>query len=169
MIEIREESPEDIPAVHSVNEAAFARPAEAHLVDKLRAACDDYVSFVAVDSGVVVGHILFTPITLDSNGLVGMGLAPLAVLPSHQRQGIGSRLVRRGLAYLRPSGCPFVIVLGHSHYYPRFGFERASVYGLISQWDGVPDEAFMVIVFNKDAMPREGSVARYRAEFDEAM
>lgn len=166
MIEIREESPDDVAAVYHINEAAFDRPAEANLVDKLRAACDNTVSFVAVDGGVVVGHILFTPITLDGSGLVGMGLAPLAVLPSHQQQGIGSRLVRHGLEHFRRLDCPFVIVLGHSNYYPRFGFEKASRYGLISQWEGVPDEAFMVIVFNKDAMPKEGGVARYRSEFD---
>ena len=104
--------------------------------------------------------------------LLQVGFAPqdnLAVLPEYQQQGIGSRLVRHGLEYLKSAGCPFVIVLGHPTYYPRFGFEPASKYKLKCQWDGVPDEAFMVLVFDKDALPKDGGVARYRAEFDEAM
>ena len=67
------------------------------------------------------------------------------------------------------SGCPFVIVLGHPDYYPRFGFERASQYKLACQWQNVPDEAFMVRVFDNRLLPKSGGVARYRAEFDEAM
>jgi putative acetyltransferase len=98
-----------------------------------------------------------------------MGLAPLAVLPDYQGQGIGSGLVEHGLAVLRERGCPFVVVLGHPDYYPRFGFKRASAHGLASQWDGVPDEVFMVLVLDADAMAGAGGVARYRHEFDEAM
>ncbi len=169
MIEIREEEPCDQAAVRHVNEVAFENGPEAAIVDKLRASCDNYVSFVAVEQGNVVGHILFTPVTLENGGLVGMGLAPMAVLPSHQRQGIGSLLVRYGLEHLRQSGCPFVIVLGHPEYYPRFGFERASHYKLLSRWEGIPDEAFMVVVFDPDALPKAGGVAKYRDEFDEAM
>lgn len=166
MIEIRKEEPGDIGAVRRLNEAAFEDGPEADLVDKLRGACDHYGSFVAVDQGVVVGHILFTPVTLDDGGLVGMGLAPMAVLPSRQKQGIGSLLVRYGLEYFRNAGCPFIIVLGHPDYYPRFGFGPASHYKLSSQWEGVPDEAFMVIVFRGDDLPEAGSIARYRGEFD---
>ncbi len=93
----------------------------------------------------------------------------MAVLPSHQRRGIGSQLVRHGLGYLRHSGSPFVIVLGHPEYYPRFGFELASRYRLRCQWEGVPDEAFMVVVFDRALLPEGGGIARYREEFDEAM
>lgn len=67
-------------------------------------------------------------------------------------QGIGSQLVRHGLAYLHRSGCPFVIVLGHPGYYPRFGFEPASKYRLPSQWESVPDEAFMVIIYESGVL-----------------
>jgi putative acetyltransferase len=70
---------------------------------------------------------------------------------------------------LRQSGCPFVIVLGHPEYYPRFGFEPASKYHLFSQWEGVPDDAFMVILFDSSALPKFGGIARYRGEFDDAM
>ena len=98
-----------------------------------------------------------------------MGLAPLEVLPTHQRKGIGTALVQHGLRILRERGCPFVIVLGHPSYYPRFEFEPASRYGLKSQWEGVPGEAFMVIVFDREAMCGVQGVARYRDEFDQAM
>lgn len=169
MIEIREETAGDQASVRQLNTTAFGQAAEANIVDKLRASCDNYVSFVAVEQGAVVGHILFTPVTLGDGNLVGMGLAPMAVLPAHQRKGIGSLLVRHGLEHVRRSGCPFVVVLGHPGYYPRFGFEKASRHNLKSQWDGVPDEAFMAVVFDRDALPREGGVVRYRDEFDEAM
>lgn len=169
MIEIRKEEPQDRNAVRNLNLAAFDNGPEAALVDKLRTSCKDYLAFVAVEDGVVVGHILFTPVTIDGSNAVGMGLAPMAVLPAYQRKGIGSQLVRYGLKHLRQSGCPFVIVLGHSGYYPRFGFEVASKYRLLCQWDGVPDEAFMVAVADLNALPKVGGVARYRVEFDDVM
>ncbi len=169
MIEIRQEAPQDRDAVHHLNLAAFENGPEAGLVDALRSSCKKYLAFVALEDGAVVGHILFTPVTVDCSDATGMGLAPMAVLPSHQRKGIGSRLVRHGLDLLRRSGCPFVIVLGHPEFYPRFGFELASTYQLVSQWEGVPDEAFMVAVLEGDALPKKGGTARYRDEFDAAM
>jgi putative acetyltransferase len=168
VIAIRSERPGDASCVRIVNELAFGQPTEADIVDRLRESCPDFVSLVAEDEAVV-GHILFTPAVIESLGrlVVGMGLAPLAVTPDRQRQGIGSALVRRGLEILRERGCPFVIVLGHPEYYPRFGFEPASAHGLACQWAGVPDEAFMVL----DPKALEGlfGVARYRDEFDEGM
>jgi putative acetyltransferase len=169
MVEIRGERPSDQAAIHQLNTLAFGEDAEANVVDKLRATCDGYLSFVAIDHGAVVGHILFTPVRLNGSSMDGMGLAPMAVDPSHQKRGIGSLLVRHGLAHLRMSGCPFVIVLGHPEYYPRFGFERASHYKISSQWEGIPDEAFMIVVFVREAIPGAGGIARYRSEFDEAM
>ena len=169
MIEIRREAPTDQDSIHRLNVAAFDDVAEASVVDKLRLSCESYLSFVAVERGTVVGHILFTPATVDGRAVAGMGLAPMAVLPSHQRRGVGSELVRHGLEHLRQSGCPFVIVLGHPEYYPRFGFEPASKYQLISQWEGIPNEAYMVVVFDGNALPEAGGVVRYRGEFDEAM
>lgn len=170
MFAIRIEGPEDIPQVHIVNELAFERPAEANVVDRLRQACTDALSLVAEEDSVIVGHILFTPAVIESAGrrVVGMGLAPLAVLPDHQRQGIGSALTRRGLELLREQGCPFVIVLGHPTYYPRFGFERASLHGIACQWDA-PDEAFMALIWDAPALAGLSGVAAYRAEFDDAM
>jgi putative acetyltransferase len=165
---IRFESPEDAAAVRIVNERAFGQPTEANLVDRLREICDTALSLVADDSGVI-GHILFTPVVVDSTArrVVGMGLAPMAVVPERQRHGIGSALVRRGLEILRDRGCPFVVVVGHPEYYPRFGFEPGSAHGLECQWEGVPDAAFMVAILDSNAMRGVSGVARYRAEFDE--
>jgi putative acetyltransferase len=168
---IRVERPEDISAVHRVNALAFERPEEAGVVDRLRQANIAFLSLVAEDGGAIVGHILFTPAIVEGAGqrVAGMGLAPLAVVPERQRQGVGSSLVRRGLDLLRADGCPFVIVLGHAEYYARFGFERAAVHGLACQWEGVPDEAFMVLVFDPATMRGVSGVARYRDEFDAAV
>jgi putative acetyltransferase len=166
---IRLERPDDAAAVRQVNELAFAQPAEADLVEKLLQACADTVSLVAVDDGIV-GHILFTPVVVESGGqrVVGMGLAPMAVHPDWQRRGIGSQLVRSGMDIMRERGCPFVVVVGHPEYYPRFGFERASAHGLASQWEGVPDDAFMALVLDEKAMAGVSGVARYRKEFSES-
>jgi putative acetyltransferase len=169
MIEIRKEEAKDHEAIHQLNLIAFENGPEAALVDKLRASCEEFLSFVAVEDGSVIGHILFTPATVEDCSSVGMGLAPMSVLPSQQRKGIGSRLVRYGLEFLRNGGCPFVIVLGHPEYYPRFGFEPCSKYHLRSQWEGVPDDAFLIVVFDRGVLPKTGGIARYRDEFDEAM
>ncbi len=167
MTVVRMESPGDTAGIRVVNERAFGQSAEADVVDRLRRSCGDYLSFVADDSGIV-GHILFTPVTIAHNGgtVTGMGLAPMAVVPERQRQGIGTALVERGLAVLRERGCPFVVVLGHPEYYPRFGFERASLYRISSQWNDVPDEAFMVRVLDPHAMYGVWGIARYRGEFE---
>jgi putative acetyltransferase len=168
VIAIRRQKPEDAVRVRHVNERAFGQPAEAALAEALQRACSDALSLVAEDGGIV-GHILFTPVTIDSAGrqVVGMGLAPMAVVPDRQREGIGSALVTRGLEILRQRNYPFVVVVGHPEYYPRFGFERASAHGLSSQWEGIPDPAFMVLILEPGEMTGVSGVARYRPEFDE--
>ena len=171
MVTIRREQPGDIAAVRLLNEAAFSGTAEAVIVDSLREKCPDALSLVAVDGEEILGHIFFSPAVVSgSSGTVqGMGLAPMAVLPEHQRQGIGSMLVRAGIDEMRDRHCPFIIVLGHPEYYPRFGFQLASRRGLSCQWEGVPDEAFMVLILDEPAMAGVSGTARYRDEFDQAM
>jgi putative acetyltransferase len=171
MITIRPEKPEDIPSVRIINERAFGQPAEADIVDRLRQNCPEALSLVAEDEGYIVGHILFTQVMVetDEKSIQGMGLAPMAVLPERQREGIGSIMVENGLKILQDRSCPFVIVLGHAEYYPRFGFKIASKHGLTSQWDGVPDEAFMVLIFDEITLEGVSGIARYRKEFDEAI
>ena len=118
MATIREESPNDRAAVREVNIRAFGQVVEADLVDTLREHSPGFLSLVAVNESRVVGHILFTPVTIAGEGktIEGMGLAPMAVLPEYQRQGIGSELVHAGIARLASIACPFVIVLGHPQY-----------------------------------------------------
>ena len=169
MISIRPAIATDASRIRIVNELAFAQSVEANLVEKLVQACSASLSLVADDDGVVVGHILFTPVVVENGGrrVVGMGLAPMAVLPDRQRQGMGSELVRRGLALLRERDCPFVVVVGHPEYYPRFGFEPACTHGLVCQWEGVPDTAFMVLILDALAMAGVSGTAKYRDEFND--
>jgi putative acetyltransferase len=171
MIVIRRETPEDHQQIHSVNEAAFEDSAEAKIVDALRESCPEALSLVAEDQGQVVGHIFFSPVTIEWSGAVikGMGLAPMAVRPDRQKQGIGSRLVKAGLEILENQGYAYIIVVGHPGYYPKFGFEPASNYNLTCQWEGVPDEAFMIVVNDPSVLDGVTGVARYRDEFDQAM
>ncbi len=169
MIQIRRERAGDEETVRRINRRAFECDEEANVVDRLRRTCDEYLAFVATEDEAIVGHILFTPVTLDGSRIAGMGLAPMAVDPGAQGRGIGTLLVRHGLNHLKALGCSFIIVVGHPEYYPRFGFQLASDHGLVCQWEGVPDEAFMVLVFDHVGFPGTGGTTRYRSEFDEAM
>ena len=165
------ELPKDIDEVRLLNDKAFGQPEEGRIVDKLRKSCNGILSLVAISNNKIVGHIMFSPVTIESQeGVIeGMGLAPMAVIPELQNQGIGSKLVKEGLRIINNTTCPYVIVLGHEKYYPRFGFQRASKYGLKSQWQGVPDEAFMAMILNDSVMKKVSGIVRYRNEFDEAI
>jgi putative acetyltransferase len=169
MIHIRKEAPGDIPAIRRVNRLAFAQPLEARIVDRVRENCRTILSLVALEGKRLLGHILFSPVIIRSGAgaLHGMGLAPMAVHPDHQGRGIGSRLVITGLGHLLRKQCPFVIVLGHPAYYPRFGFDRASRFDIRSEWE-VPDEAFMILPLDPSALRGASGPARYRPEFREA-
>jgi putative acetyltransferase len=171
MINIRAERPEDIPGIYVVNERAFGRREEGDIVDRLRERDAGFLSLVAEEDGAVVGAILFTSAGLESEGwkIAGMLLGPLAVLPERQRQGIGSALTWRGLEILRQGGCPFVVLVGHPEYYPRFGFEHASAHGLACPWNGVPDEAWMVCILDGKAMAGASGTVRVRDEWGAAM
>jgi len=170
VVNIRHEKSEDIPLIYSVIEQAFKRDAEAKLADKLRQACAEHLSLVADDNGTIVGHIMFTPVLVKNDKETqGMGLAPMAILPSRQRQGIGAMLIRAGLQILQEKSCPFVIVLGHPDYYPRFGFQPASRLNIRSQWEGVPDDAFMILVVDDKAMHNMTGIATFREEFSESL
>ena len=124
------------------------------------------ISLVAVDGESIVGHILFTPIALDSSGppATVMGLGPMAVLPQWQRRGIGSMLVEAGLRECQEAGCQIVVVIGHPEFYPRFGFRPARAYGLRSEFD-VPDEAFMAAELIAGALAGRSGLVRYLPEF----
>ena len=171
MIKIREEKAEDIEAIRAVNDRAFNQPQEGLVIEKLRNSGCDILSLVAVKDNEIAGHILFSPVVLDDHPDVrgGMGLAPMAVLQEFQGLGIGSKLVREGIKRLRKRPVPFIIVLGHEHYYPRFGFEPASKYGIKCQWEGIPGGVFMIMILDRGRMKDVKGVARYRDEFNEAI
>jgi putative acetyltransferase len=166
LINIRQEQPEDIAAIRSLNIEAFGRPQEANLIEMLRTSGGILLSLVAANEDQIVGHILYSPVTVGSGEkkIAGAGLGPMAVLPEYQRRGIGAKLIEFGTKRLKQSGCPFIVVLGHAEYYPRFGFRAASEYGLKCEWN-VPDNAFMALVLDESKISGLSGLAKYQGEF----
>jgi putative acetyltransferase len=163
---IRPETLADHAAIRHVHTLAFGQPNEADLVDALRRHQALTLSLVAVQDHHLVGHIAFSPVSIASSTTHNaLGLGPLGVLPTHQRQGIGSQLVESGLQACRDIGCGVVVVLGHPHYYPRFGFTPATPYGIVWEHDA-PEEAFMVQELREGVLAQIRGVIRYRPEFD---
>lgn len=161
---IRKENPIDTKAIYDINKSAFPAEEEAKLVDALRKSASPIISLVAEEGDSILGHILFSPVTLSSNpDLKLMGLAPMAVSPDHQQKGIGSKLIEAGIQHCKDLGFVGIVVLGHPDYYPKFGFEPSVNFGVKSTYD-VPDEAFMVLVLEKGVL-KEGVIS-YHPEFD---
>jgi putative acetyltransferase len=135
---IRPETTADHEAIRHVNRVAFGQDDEAGIVDALRNGGYDRLSLVAEVNRVVVGHILFSdlPILTDSGAVMALSLAPMAVLPEFQKRGIGSALVQMGLEACRRQGHRIVVVLGHPHFYPRFGFSAKLAEPLSSPFSG---------------------------------
>ena len=160
-VKIRNEETNDIEQVREIVRTAFPSHAESRLVDALRANGKAILSLVAMNGAEVLGHILFSPvITAPPSDAKGIGLAPVAVRPDVQSQGIGSRLIREGLHLCQEQGFDYCVVLGGPKYYQRFGFEKASPFGIRNEY-GVDDE-FMVIHFsNRDV----AGLVQYAPEF----
>jgi putative acetyltransferase len=158
------ESSEELSMIRAVNEAAFGGTEESDLIDKLRSGGHALVSLVAEADTRVVGHIMFSRmwIVCLARQVPAVALAPVAVLPEHQRRGIGGRLIRFGLELLRSRGEEIVIVVGHPAYYPKFGFSREKAHPLDSPF---PPEAFMVLELKPDALRGIRGKVRYPAAF----
>jgi putative acetyltransferase len=162
---IRTEEEVDWAAVYALNAAAFETLVEANLVDALRQQARPVVSLVAEDNQTVVGHILFSPVSLTGHpGVKIMGLAPMAVAPDHQRKGIGSALVPAGLEQCKQLGFGAVVVLGHPEYYPRFGFLPSSRFGIGCEYE-VPEEAFMIMELQPGYLRGTSGTIKYHAAF----
>lgn len=161
---VRSEHPEDRDAIRHVNEEAFGGRDEADLVDALRIEGAALASFVAEIEKRIVGHILFSRMSIETAGnpLPAVALAPMAVLPEQQGQGIGGMLIRHGMDWLRGEGEQIVIVVGHPKYYPRFGFSTDKTCSLVSPF---PPEAFMALELIPGALNGVQGKVRYHAAF----
>lgn len=168
---IRQETSDDFKEIFEVNHIAFGQENEAMLVDALRnnrRAFIPELSIVATDNKKIVGHILFTKINIkDDRGNihVSLGLAPMAVRPEFQRSGIGGQLIKQGLKVAEGSGFRSVIVLGHEHYYPKFGFEPADKWNIRAPFD-IPSDVFMAIELVKDGLKNISGTVMYPKEFE---
>ncbi|MBO9698849.1 MAG: N-acetyltransferase [Sporocytophaga sp.] len=174
IINIRQENQEDYGITEKLiqeafHNAEFSNHKEHLLVQKLRAT-EGFIpklSLVAESDNQIVGHILFTKVNIEgSKTKESLALAPLSVLPSAQRQGIGSRLMKYGLERAKELGFESVIVLGHPEYYQRFGFIKASIWNVQFPGD-VPDEVFMALELNEDALIDAAGIVRYPSAFTE--
>ena len=170
-MQIRPYRPYDAGAVREVHRKAFeGREDEARLVDLLHASDAARISLVAAGQpgGRILGHALFSPVELDrpSPDLRLLGLAPIGVLPEWQGRGIGSRLIRAGLASCLEAGYDAVVALGEPDHYSRFGFHRAGDRSLGNEYGA--DEHFMVVELRDGALDGADGTVRYRPEFREA-
>ncbi len=164
---IRPERETDREAIRRVNRLAFGGEDEARLVDAL---CDGghvAVSLVADLDGEIVGHILFSGLSIvtATGALSALALAPMAVLPAFQNRGIGSELVRRGLSACREEGASIVIVLGHPEFYPRFGFSAELARSLESPYSREAGEAWMALELTPGALEGVSGRVEYPAPF----
>jgi putative acetyltransferase len=161
---IREENTSDAQPIHAINKAAFGHPDEADLVDQLRAEGAVLLSLVAELEQQIVGHILFSRMSIETTAgsIPAVALAPVAVLPDCQRQGIGKQMIRHGLELLRERGERIVIVLGHPEYYRQFGFSTEKAHSLQSPF---PPEAYMAIELVPGALEDIRGRVRYPAAF----
>jgi len=170
MATIRAETYEDIIAIRLVNNKAFGQKNEAELIDRLRNRGVLTISLVAIMNRQVVGHIAFSPVTVESesSNWEAITLAPMAVMPEYQRKGIGSQLVRAGLNECQRLDHQIVVLVGHSDYYPRFGFVPAKQKGINCEFE-VPEEAWMLVELQEGALAGRRGTVRFQPEFSDAM
>jgi len=160
---LRPETESDVEGVRAVHVAAFPTPLESRLVDALRSAGKTILALVAQSEERVVGHVLFTAVAIEGSPKRALGLAPVAVLPDRQRQGVGTALIRAGLARVTALGYDLVVVLGEPDYYRRFGFATASRAGLRNEY-GV-DGPFMALGLTPDGLAGAAGLVKYADEF----
>ena len=170
MLIIRSETQDDIAAIRHINLEAFGGTDEADLIERLRSRQAFTLSLIAVQADKIVGHILFSPVAVESehSSFQAITLAPMAVLPAYQRKGIGSQLVRCGLEECRRLGHEIVVIVGHPDYYPRFGFIPGKTKGIGCEFE-VPDEAWMVMELRGGALAGRSGTVKFQPEFQEAM
>ncbi|KDM91834.1 GNAT family N-acetyltransferase [Photobacterium galatheae] len=162
---IRTEVPSDILSIDALLKEVFDTPAEAELVMALREQGQRTLSLVASsDEGDVIGHIFFSPVTVDGQDNGWQGLAPLCVKQDYRGQGIGQTLMQEATEILAELGYPVVVVLGDSQYYHKAGFVTAAEHGLHCSWP-VPEESFMVQELLPDSLNGHQGLVAYSAPF----
>lgn len=175
-INLRQEQPNDYPNTDALIEQAFRNEEMSDQQEHLLVQCIrrsnafiPELSIVVVNQqDNIIGHILFSKITIDNSEqtAASLALAPVSVHPDYQKQGIGSMLITEGLKKAKAAGYHSVIVLGHADYYPRFGFKPASLSGIKAPFD-VPDEAFMALELEAGALEQVSGVVHYSEAFSE--
>lgn len=165
MTHVELEKPEQRAEVLALNRLAFNGEDEARIIEALARDGLVVLSLVVTEGAKVTGHILFSRLDVEVDGrpVKVVALAPMAVLPDHQNTGIGSALVRRGLDLLAARGFDAVIVLGHTEFYPRFGFSAEVVRHLTCPFQG--HEAFMGLELKPQALAGQSGACRYPAAF----
>ncbi len=169
MLTIRPETPEGVESIGYVIEQVFGQESESELIEKLRNRGVLTISLVALQNGETVGHIAFSLVVIESglSSFEAIALAPMAVLPAYQRQGIGRQLVRAGLEECRRLGHEIIVLVGHPDYYPRFGFVPARPTGIECEFE-VPEEAWMILELREGALAGRRGTVRFQPEFKEA-
>lgn len=165
-IEIRPATPADWSAIVDINDSAFEGPDESALIGALERSGRPVISLVALADDLPAGHIFFSPVRIQSAGpaIAAAALAPMAVAPRFQRRGVGSQLVDAGLRECVNQAYQVVVVVGHPHFYRRFGFTPAASLGLASVYSGAGD-AFMALELTAGALRGRTGVVEYPAEF----
>jgi putative acetyltransferase len=169
-LKIRQETKDNFNEISEVNRLAFGRDNEAKLVNQLRYS-DAFVpglSLIATIDDKIVGHILFTKIKIvsdEGNEFDSLALAPITVRPEYQRKGIGGHLIRAGLEKAKESGFKSVILLGHKHYYPKFGFVPADKWDIKPPFD-VPADVFMGLELVENGLKNISGTVKYPKEFE---
>lgn len=175
IITIRQEIESDYKAVFKIIESAFKKTefsdnTEQFLVERLRKsnAFIPELSLVAEVDGTIVGHILLTKIDINNktHKVGSLALAPVSVLPSFQKKGIGSKLIKEAHRIAKQLNYQSIVVLGHPNYYPKFGYVRADNFGIELPFD-VPKEYCKAIELNKDSLKNVSGMVEYPKEFNE--
>ncbi len=171
-IKIRKETTEDTNGIYHLNCEAFETDSEAKIVDALRSSNNLILSLVAVVDEKVIGHIAYSPMVFDDpdSSVKAVALAPMAVHPDMQNKGIGSKLIRESLKELKTQDLDLVFLIGHPEYYPRFGFKPAfSTLGVKSNFEGMPDEVFMVHNLSEKNHDLRNMKVSFRQEFSKSL
>ena len=166
---IRPETIKDAGAITEINQQAFGRPYEAGVVEKVRESAGfvPELSLVAERDGVLIGHALFSEVTIEGgSSWTVLALGPIAVRPEFQKQGVGGQLIQAGLERSATLGYGAVVLIGHPTYYPRFGFVPASRFGLKCSIS-VPDDVFMVCLLRPNGLEGIQGTVVFPPAFDE--